>query len=221
MEEVYWILPFFMGFCTASIIAVIIELFINLFIRKDTNVKILESNESPEEQYENYLSNHILNVQSVWEEVLRPKLENELDEDTIELIDILIEEHDESKYDEEEWEAYMDNFYPNKDNPKPKDEVSLAFKYAWNRHQKQNLHHPEYWVLQKDDSLEFEALDIPIEHVIPLLCDWGSFRYGNRGKPIKEGDFKSTRDWYEAQREKQIMTDNTRKLIEKYIDLLP
>lgn len=175
-----------------------------------------------EKEYENYLSTHIINTISVWKDVLRPAIELDFNHAILEEIDILVEEHDQSKWDDEEWFGYLDNFYPEDEPLMTEEEVETQFKYAWNRHANCNPHHWQYWVLLEDDNPgKPEALDMPIEHVMSMLCDWSSFRYGTADGGL-DGDNKgTTRDWYEENKNKMFMTDATIKLIEEYIDILP
>ena len=187
-------------------------------------MKILARSDSRNKQYEDYLSNHITNVKAVWNDILKPEImdDDELDDEFIDMVDTLIDEHDDSKYDAEEWDGYLNNFYPDKDNPLPKDEVNNGFKLAWLHHLHNNPHHWNYWILLDDDgSGKPEPIDMPLAHILCMLSDWASFRYGNKDNPGKTGEEDTTRDWYEAQKANQILTDVTKDLIEKYIDLLP
>ena len=61
--------------------------------------------------------------------------------------------HDQSKYDEEEYEAYDDYFYGKEG--KDEDDIAVidnAFDYAWLHHIHHNPHHWQYWVLVNDDD---------------------------------------------------------------------
>lgn len=171
-------------------------------------------------QYRAYLNKHIPNTQAVWETILRPEVQSELDDDVLALIDKLIREHDLSKYSIDEWEGYLDHFYPDDGDPKNPKEVEIAYKLAWLHHLHNNPHHWNHWVLLDDDgSGKPEAIDMPLEHVLCMLSDWGSFRYGS--PPTEDDEFKTTEDWYNGNKKHMIMTDTTKKLVEKYIKFLP
>lgn len=172
----------------------------------------LEEN-SLDDQYKEYITNHRAGVSKVFEEVMRPiLLEEGIDEEMLSKIDDLIENHDMSKFDDYEFSAYRDRFYKYKDHEELPEDVASNFDVAWNHHQKSNPHHWNYWVLINDvDEPQTHALDMPFEYVIEMLCDWqsaGKF-YGN-----------SAKDWYEKNGKKMILSDNTRNLIERYIDNL-
>ena len=173
-------------------------------------IKRLYESKSPDDQYEEYLQTHVQGVHEVYTDVLRPVLEEEgISEDILSKIDYLIDHHDDSKRSPEEWSAYRDHFYDPENNPRSHD---LKFNLAWNHHQKSNPHHWNYWVLINDvDDPQVEALEMPFEYVIEMLCDWQSagHHYGN-----------TAYDWYQKQKSKMILHDNTRKLIERYIKYL-
>lgn len=172
-----------------------------------------------DQQYVSYLDKHISNVKLVWSEVLRPIVESDYDEDFLKRVDQLISEHDEPKYSEEEWEPYLDYFYPDEDNPKDKAEVDRAFKYAVLHHYNHSPHHWNYWLILDEDMGEMEALDVPDEHVLCMLCDWASFRYGQ--KTAAKVDYPTTIGWYNDTKDNMILTDATQALISKYIEQLP
>lgn len=168
---------------------------------------ILENSTNYEQRcsdYENYLSQHIKNVQKSWYECLRDKIKDIALRDAV---DVLINEHDSSKYAKEEWTAYLDYFYPG--SGKSQDEIDLNFKYAWLHHQHCNPHHWQYWLLKEDESDKIEALDMPIEHVLCMLCDWHSFRYVDNSK--------TTQQWYDENKSKMILSDKTRELVHVYL----
>ena len=185
-------------------------------------MKILVHSNERDMQYKDYLSNHIGNVQAVWYELLRPEVESDMSLVQLQAIDNLINEHDRSKYSNEEWVGYLDNFYPDEEHPKDQSDIDLGFKYAWLHHQHFNPHHWQYWALLEDEGKgRVEAVDMPIEHVLCMLADWSSFRYGNKDNEGKSGESDTTRGWYEENKENQVMSSATIELIEKYIDLLP
>ena len=62
------------------------------------------------------------------------------------------------------------------------------------------------------DSGEQVPLDIPEKYVIEMLSDWHSFS--------KKNPESTAYKWYNDNKDKMILSENTIKLIEKYIDLL-
>lgn len=160
-------------------------------------------------EYDHYLKNHISGVQRAWRDILKPALfsDSESDYDLL-LISTTIDRHDLSKYQPDEYDAYCDYFYPTESNPKDKD----AFDRAWLLHQKRNPHHWQYWVLVRDEG-ELAPIDMPIEYICEMLCDWSSFHYI---------DPESTANkWYKDNKKKMIFSDDTRKKVEKLLELAP
>ena len=114
--------------------------------------------------------------------------------------------HDQSKWDQEEYDAYLAYFYPMDDQDK--DElIESAFDMAWLHHQKVTPHHWQYWILIRDEGKQV-PMDMPLKYVIEMLCDWQSMGY-------KYGD--TAFDWWTNNKDKMIMSDNTRTLVDKYV----
>lgn len=109
--------------------------------------------------------------------------------------------HDLSKFLPCEYFPYVDHFYGVNNQS--------AFDHAWNRHQKSNKHHWQYWVLTPDDG-EPKALEIPRHYVIELVSDWYS-----AGMVITGGN--NLAKWYSANKGKMILHPNTRNYIEHLI----
>ena len=164
---------------------------------------------TPDEMYMEYLDKHVAGVREVYETILKPILIEECVEDgMLTLIDLLITKHDASKKSNQEWFAYRNYFYDKENHSRSSEE----FNMAWNYHQKRNPHHCQYWVLINDvDEPQLQAMEMPFEYVIELLCDWHSAgqHYGN-----------TAYDWYDKQKDKMILHPNTRALIEKYLEYL-
>lgn len=165
-----------------------------------------EEDNSPDSQYRDYLEKHRKGVLQTYYDVILPILViDKVDDETLDEIEELILNHDASKDDPVEFDAYRNYFYDKDNNPRSSEEFSLA----WNHHQKCNPHHWQYWCLVNDvDDPQVQPLDIPFKYVIEMLCDWQSAgaHYGN-----------TAYDWYEKQKDKMILSDNTKKIIEKYI----
>lgn len=173
--------------------------------------KLIESNTyDADSKYQEYLYNHIEGIRSAFDNILKPVLISEgISDDMLEIIDHNISQHDKSKYSEDEWAPYRDHFYdPNKNSRSN----NIVYNYAWNHHQKHNPHHWNYWVIINDvDEPQIQALEMPFEYVIEMLCDWASAgnHYGN-----------TAYEWYQRQKDKMILHTETRKLVEKYIEYL-
>jgi hypothetical protein len=109
----------------------------------------------------------------------------------------LIEEHDESKFSEEEFEPYAQKWFGDK-------KKTLEYEEAWKHHWMNNEHHPEYWLGE----------DMPYIYILEMICDWGSFSIDN-------GDLGELSDFYynkaKADPEKNL-SDNTKTIIEDILE---
>ena len=116
-----------------------------------------------------------------------------------------LDDHDASKLDQKEYDAYDRYFYGgNKSFQVVKD-----FNYAWLHHIHNNPHHWQYWVLQHDDEPE-EVLEMPKQRVIEMICDWWSFSW-------KSGNLYEIFDWYEKHKNMKLH-EKTRKMVESILD---
>lgn len=166
-----------------------------------------------ENQYREYLKNHIQNVNRSWNEFIKPSLlknleDFDLTEDDLSDIDELVLSHDASKYSDKEFEGYRQWWYPVDDSLK--DEVT--YNQALNHHQKVNPHHWQYWLLVRDGG-DLTPLDMPFKYVCEMICDWSSFQYKTPGSTANK--------WYSENKDKMTLSDNTRKLVEKYLAMCP
>lgn len=167
-------------------------------------IKILcERVSNRSEEYYDYLEEHISNVQKSYD-LIRDKLNlSDLD---LKQLDNNIKNHDKSKYDDEEFYPYLNHFYPNKAGADNKE----LYDKAWNKHQKTNQHHWQYWILIRDEGIQ-ELLDMDDIYVIEMLCDWSSFKYKNPQSTAK--------NWYENNKDKMILSNGTKEKIEYYLSL--
>lgn len=133
--------------------------------------------------------------------------------------------HDLSKFHRDEWVAYADYFYgdyPAQADipsgplaglgifPKSKEDVKEAFDYAWNRHQKRNDHHWQYWLLHRDDGT-VEALPMPMDCILEMIADWKG-----AGRALGKPDAAA---WYQANKSKIIFEKVTRYRVEGLLGL--
>ena len=154
------------------------------------------------QEYTNYITEHVANVQKAFQWLL--------DHDIIDInwsAAILenINLHDASKYSSFEYDAYDKYFYGGNRTKK----VESDFNYAWLHHIHENPHHWQYWVLKHDDEPE-EALEMPIQYVYEMICDWWSFSF-------KTGNLYEIFDWYKKHKG-MVLHQNTRKLVEDTLD---
>lgn len=156
-------------------------------------------------EYDQYIIEHRQNVKNAFEWLKLAILPSFLDKEKIDDIGKLISYHDLSKYSVKEFFAYNDYFY-GKEKGKNKED----FKYAWLHHIHYNPHHWEYWVIYREGE-EFETLDIPIEYIIEMICDWWSFSW-------KANNLYEIFDWYSNNRENMLFSRNTKITIETILE---
>ena len=114
--------------------------------------------------------------------------------------------HDESKYDDEEYQAYDDYFYGNNRSS----EVVDQFNYAWLHHIQNNPHHWQHWVLINDDPNEKEKLiDMPDCYIIEMICDWWSFSWKKYEESENPEDLKEIFKWYDKHKDYMKLSDYT------------
>ena len=156
-------------------------------------------------QYIEYITEHKNNTYKAFLNVKSLLLQDLETFPDISELDNQIQEHDFSKFSKEEWEPYRNYFYPTENNPK--DEA--AFDMAWLHHQHHNPHHWQHWTLLRDSG-ETVGLDMPVNYVIEMLCDWHSFS--------AKDPTSTAYDWWNKNRNKMIMSAATIQLVEKYIE---
>lgn len=149
-------------------------------------------------EYDNYLQEHIENVQKgfFWmQEHLPDLILDEFDYSNI------LYHHDDSKRQQEEYRAYDAYFYGGNRSY----QVMQEFNYAWLHHIHHNPHHWQYWILIAEEGTK--ALDIPYPYIIEMICDWWSFSW-------KTGNLYAIFDWYDAHKERMILSTKTRTTVE-------
>ena len=169
---------------------------------------------SRKQEYLDYIKQHRRNVRKCWVEMLRPQLEkhDDITAETLKRVDNLIEHHDESKYSIFEFEPYCNHFYPDKEvSHSTQARWDREFDEAWLHHQHVNPHHWQYWVL-RNDTEGVAILDMPFEYIMEMLCDWNSFS-ANEPESI-------ARKWYDEHSYEMMLSDDTREIVEEFIDYL-
>ena len=145
-------------------------------------IRYIEDINNRDDEYLDYLKNHIEGVQQTWKDIFVP-IFRRMSTKQFDEYSELIQKHDESKYSKEEWDAYLNYFYPDENHPKDDN----AFDLAWLHHLHNNPHHWQYWILQRDNG-EQVPLDMPEKYVIEMLCDWMSFSKKN---PEFQNEYKN------------------------------
>lgn len=156
-------------------------------------------------QYDQYLAQHRANVKRGFD-WLCENLPNIM-KDTLEAGWYTEFAHDQSKNDEDEYEAYDAYFYGNNRSY----EVVQNYQRAWLLHVHRNPHHWQYWVLINDDPKEGEiVLEMPYDYIIEMICDWWAFSWA-------KGNLKEIFTWYDEHSKYMKLAPNTRKIV---IDIL-
>lgn len=160
-------------------------------------------------KYDKYLEEHRLNVYKGYEWI-RNNLPEVLADIDINDVEWQIQfNHDASKNNIDEYEAYDKYFYGNNRSYK----VVQNFNYAWLTHIHKNPHHWQHWILFEDDpesDKEYRCLDMPYWAIIEMICDWWSFSW-------KTGNLYEIFDWYEKH-DNIKLSDNTRKTVESILE---
>lgn len=156
-------------------------------------------------EYDFYLQEHKANVKKGfdWIKANLPILLNPLD-DMMDLEWQIEMQHDFSKTDSEEYEAYDAYFYGGNRSY----DVVQNFNYAWLKHIHNNPHHWQYWILVCDDPNENEfIMDMPYDYILEMICDWWSFSFAkNKLTDI----FK----WYDEHKDYIKLSPKTRDTVE-------
>jgi hypothetical protein len=198
------------------------------------------------EEYMKYIDNHRKRVKTAYCMYFKDKVgiifEEVFNESCTDLgllvpqIEYQIENHDMSKYGDEEFEGYRAYFYPTalevekmNDDPEFKDLIQENFDQAWLHHQQNNDHHPQFWAWNKLEgskwiildqmkpkaTLDDGIIDIPFNCVICMLCDWAAMSKG-------DNDFNYI-PWMisdDSRDEIDLLTGDTRDIIVKITELI-
>lgn len=156
-------------------------------------------------EYDNYLNEHKENVRKSadW---IRHNLSDLLSgyENFYQQIEW---EHDRSKDDREEYNAYDNYFYGGRRTQS----VEEDFNRAWLHHIHHNPHHWQYWVLINDEAKEgIITLRIPYRYVIEMICDWWAFSWS-------KGNLYEIFDWYDKHKDYMKLHKDTRELVEEIL----
>lgn len=151
----------------------------------DTMIRELERKEK---EYIKYIEEHIANVK-----IAHQKYGNKLCK-ILNIAPIIlsykINEHDKSKYSEEEFNGYRQWFYPCSFEHRNEE----LFNKAWEHHYMYNQHHPEYW-----------NIDMPPIAIAEMILDWEamSMKFGG-----------NTYDYYIKNRDTKSFTEKDKKILD-------
>ena len=153
-------------------------------------------------EYDNYINQHVQNVLNAAEWLRR-----NINLDIPPMINVGrtgLFNHDQSKWEKEEYDAYDAYFY----GARLTKEVKDNFNYAWLHHIHNNPHHWQYWILINDNPDEGEIImDMPYNYIVEMICDWWAFSW-------KDEKLNEIFEWYEEHKEYMKLSDTTRHTVE-------
>lgn len=127
--------------------------------------------------------------------------------------------HDWTKFTLKEWSPYARQFF-NEDGSKrvvrdssgayDPAKKGLDFQFAWLNHQR-NKHHWQAWCIV-GDSGSMTPLPIPEMYLREMVADW-------IGAGWAIGGVRDCRPWYQKNKEKIVMDDESRTMLECLIDM--
>lgn len=155
-----------------------------------------------EQKYYMYIENHIRRVNKVWQMQI-----SKIDDDFIRKNSLKLSErmknHDKSKFDEDEFEAYRANYFPIDEEEKINNKSN--YKSAWQHHIRLNDHHWQHYLDGNKNLKPIEDLYIIKSAYIEMLCDWqamgeilgdNALKYYNENKE-KIKLYPELKQWFE------------------------
>lgn len=116
--------------------------------------------------------------------------------------------HDWSKFLPSEWFAYVATFYAPGGSKRYIE--SSDFDRAWNRHQKIQPHHWQFWLLSMDSGTT-HPLEMPERFVREMVADWVGAGLAITGK-------REVMSWYLKNRDKMQLHLKTRARVEQLLE---
>lgn len=134
-----------------------------------------ESKSKMEKKYKDYVDTHIANVNRAWKEEIS-KIDDKFIQENKKAITEKVKNHDKSKYDEEEFDAYRANYDPINEKERANNEAK--FQAAWLHHFQNNNHHWQHWIDEtgKLDKAKYDK-DTVMKAYIEMICDWQGMGY--------------------------------------------
>lgn len=159
-----------------------------------------------ENEYMNYIIQHIQNVRKAADEVIE-KLS--LPQDLAEQLRGRVIDHDQSKYSDEEFDAYRRYYHSISD--KEKNEAEEDYKQAEQHHYDFNSHHWNHYYNKETR----EAAPIPDIDITEMLADWTGMGYKFNSDAYT---------WYYNELKKDpkaiVLHPETKEKVEKALELL-
>lgn len=188
---------------------------------------------SKNQEYLDYIKEHINNVKLAYEELFGSGRAIKLPEgissvdfkNAVHAAGIEIAFHDSSKFSEDEFDAYRRHFHRTDDeiliddtNPASAQEAESNFQKAWEHHYMNNNHHPQWWCYHDTSGVRTtERVDpnpMSLDAIIHMICDWSamSLKFDHTYSPLS---------WYAtADKEKSFMHPETKRIVEELLNNL-
>ena len=116
--------------------------------------------------------------------------------------------HDASKSEVDEYEAYDAYFYGNNRSF----EVVENYRRAWLLHIHRNPHHWQHWILINDDPNEGELiLEMPYNYIVEMICDWWAFSWA-------KGNLTEIFNWYDEHSQYMKLAPKTRETVNRILE---
>ena len=127
-----------------------------------------------------------------------------------------LEKHDDSKYSEEEYDAYDTHFYGDAYHNDPANE---DFMYAFLHHLHNNPHHWQHWVLIEDANEDHkeQILEMPRNYAREMVCDWWSFSWAKYNESNDKKDLYEIFDWWDRSKDQIKLHPHTRRYVEQIL----
>ncbi len=131
--------------------------------------------------------------------ILEPFLREYLSGEEFALLSQNIRVHDQSKFQDDEFFAYAEYFYGDKEKARSE------FEKAKNLHKSRNPHHPEYWKSKSEE--------MPRVFVVEMVLDWWSFG-------LMKDDLGEIFEFYKKQKGGLNLTKNEAEIVEKVMSAI-
>lgn len=188
---------------------------------------------SKNQEYLDYIKEHINNVKLVYEKLFGSGRVIKLPEgissvdfkNAVYAAGIEIAFHDSSKFSEDEFDAYRRHFHRTDDeilmddtNPASAQEAEYNFQKAWEHHYMNNNHHPQWWCYHDASGVRtterVDPIPMSLDAIIHMICDWSamSLKFDHTYSPLS---------WYAtADKEKSFMHPETKRIVEELLNNL-
>jgi len=153
-------------------------------------------------EYDEYLGEHVYAVNQAYR-WLHGNLPQFFEDISIPDFEEQIAKHDQSKSSNTEYPFYDAHFCGEIKETEPE------YMAARTRHMHRNGHHWQHWVLIHNHG-HIDAIDMPDEYIIEMLCDWWSFSW-------MDGNLNNIFDWYERNAQRIILSRHTRETLENIL----